>query len=156
MMRRVLIGFVPVFRSVCLLLAFISATPLPARAQTKTPIGVWLHDNKRIQIEIAPCGDRLCAKIVWFRRPNDAQGRPIVDLKNPDPAQRTRPLLGLTVLRDLRHAGENKWEDGKIYNPDDGVDYNAEMSIEDEGTLRVRAYVLVPLFGHTFIWTRVR
>jgi uncharacterized protein (DUF2147 family) len=143
------------FRSACLsLLVLLAASP--AGAQSPTPVGVWLHDNKRIEIEIMPCGDRLCATLVWFRWPNDAQGLPLVDLKNPDPALRSRPLLGLKVLRDLRRTGENTWEDGKIYNPDDGGDYNAEMSIHDNGTLRIRAYLLLPLFGKTLIWTRVR
>jgi uncharacterized protein (DUF2147 family) len=32
----------------------------------------------------------------------------------------------------------------------------ALMSIGDDGTLRVRAYVLLPILGKTFIWTRVR
>ena len=125
-------------------------------AQSQTPVGVWLHANKRIRVEIAPCGDRLCGKIVWFRWPNDAQGLPLVDLKNADPALRTRPLLGLTVLKGLRRAGGRTWEDGEIYNPDDGVDYRALMSIEDNGTLRVRAFVLFPLLGKTQIWTRIR
>jgi uncharacterized protein (DUF2147 family) len=98
----------------------------------------------------------LCGKIVWFRWPNDAQGLPLVDFKNTDPALRTRPLLGLTVLYGLRRADERTWEGGKIYNPDDGEDYQAQMSIQDDGTLRVRAYVLLPLFGSTFIWTRIR
>lgn len=143
------------FRPACvLLLALLVA--MPACAQSLTPVGVWLHANKRIQIEIAPCGDRLCAKIVWFKWPNDAQGLPLVDLKNTNSSLRSRPLLGLTVLRDLDRTGENTWADGKIYNPDDGVDYQAEMSIEKNGTLRVRAYVLIPLFGHTLIWTRIR
>ncbi len=137
-----------------LLLAVLAATT--AGAQSPTPVGVWLHDNKRIEMEIAPCGDRLCARLVWFRWPNDAHGLPLVDLKNPDPALRTRPLLGLTVLADLRQTGENTWEDGKIYDPDDGASYNASMSIGDDGTLRLRAYVLLPLFGRTLIWTRVR
>lgn len=140
----------------CLVLAAMLAAMPAAAAQSPTPIGVWLHDNKRIQIEIAPCGDRLCAKLVWFRWPNDAQGLPLVDLKNPDPALRTRPLLGLTVLRGLRRTGENTWQGGQIYNPDDGTEYNASMSIQNDSTLRVRAYLLLPLFGHTFIWTRVR
>ena len=125
-------------------------------AQSPTAVGVWLHANERIQVEIAPCGDRLCGTIVWFRWPNDPQGLPLVDLKNPDPALRSRPLLGLTALRGLRRTGERTWEDGKIYNPDDGEDYEALMSLEDDGTLRVRAYVLIPLFGETQIWTRVR
>ena len=136
------------------LLALIAA--MPAAAQSPTPAGVWLHANGRIQVEISPCGDRLCGRMVWFRWPNDAAGLPLVDLENADPALRTRPLLGLTILRGLRRTGEHSWEDGRIYNPDDGTDYRATMSIQNDGTLRVRAYVLMPLLGKTFIWTRVR
>jgi len=45
------------------LLVFVLAA-IPAAGQTPTPVGVWMHDNRRIEIEIAPCADRLCAKIV--------------------------------------------------------------------------------------------
>ena len=128
----------------------------PAGAQSPTPLGVWLHANERIKIEIAPCdGDLLCGKLVWFKWPNDAQGLPLVDLKNPDPQLRTRPLLGLEVLTGLRRSGDNTWEDGTIYNPDDGTEYEALMSIEEDGSLRVRAYVFLPILGHTQFWTRV-
>lgn len=137
-----------------LLLALLAASPV--RAQSPTPAGVWLHANQRIKIEIVPCGDRLCGKLVWFRWPNDAQGLPLVDLKNPDPALRTRPLLGLTVLYGLRRTSERTWEDGKVYNPDDGENYRAKMSINNDGSLRIRAYVLLPIFGKTQIWTSVR
>jgi uncharacterized protein (DUF2147 family) len=131
-------------------------TASPTAAQTSTPAGVWLHPNQRIQIEVAPCDDRLCAKIIWFKRPNDAQGQPLVDLKNSDPALRGRPLMGLDVLQGLRRSGKNSWEDGKIYNPDDGKNYQALMSIGNNGSLRIRAYLLLPLIGHTLVWTRVR
>ncbi len=107
-------------------------------AQSQTPVGIWLHANKRIRVKIFPCSERLCGKIVWFRRPNDARGLPLVDLKNPNPKLRKRPLLGLMVLRGLRRTSQNLWTDGKIYNPDDGVDYQAKMSIHN-GTLSVRA-----------------
>lgn len=143
------------FRFAYLLLAALLAAT-SARAQSHTPVGVWLHANERIRVEIAPCGDRLCGKLVWFRWPNDARGLPLVDLKNSDPALRPRALLGLPVLHGFRRTGERTREGGKIYNPDDGVEYQALMSIQDDGTLRVRAYVLLPLFGKTLIWTRVR
>jgi uncharacterized protein (DUF2147 family) len=138
------------------LLGLVLVAATPANAESPTPVGVWLHDNKRIEIEIAPCGEVLCAKIVWFQWPNGAQGLPLVDLKNADPALRNRPLLGLTVLYGLRRTGDNSWEDGYVYNPDDGVDYRAQMTIQNDSTLRIRAYVLIPWFGHTLIWTRVR
>jgi uncharacterized protein (DUF2147 family) len=137
-----------------LLVALLAAGS--GRAEVPTPIGAWLDANRRIQVEIAPCDDHLCGEIVWFRWPNDAEGLPLVDLKNPDPALRSRPLLGLRVLDGLRGSGKGTWGGGRIYNPDDGIDYHAEMSIGDDGTLRVRAYYLLPVFGKTFVWTRVR
>ena len=79
----------------------------------------------------------------------------MVDAKNPDPALRSRPLLGLTVLQDLRQTGEGIWEDGKIYNPDDGKEYQARMSIQEDGTLHVRAYVVLEVLGKTQVMTRV-
>jgi uncharacterized protein (DUF2147 family) len=121
-----------------------------------TPVGVWLHPNQRIQVEIAPCGARLCGKMIWFRWPNDAQGRPLVDFKNANPALRARPLLGLAIVHGLHRTGERTWAEGRIYNPDDGVEYNSVMTMPADGTLRVRAYVLLPLLGKTMIWTRVR
>jgi uncharacterized protein (DUF2147 family) len=124
-------------------------------AQTPTPVGVWLHENERIKLEIAPCGDELCGKLIWFRWPNDAQGLPLVDLKNRDSALRTRPLLGLTVLTGLRRTADGKWEDGEIYNPDDGEEYSVQISIQDDGSLRARIYKFLPIFGETLIWTHV-
>jgi uncharacterized protein (DUF2147 family) len=129
---------------------------ISANAQTPSPVGVWLHANGRIAVEIAPCADGLCGKIVWFRWPNDAQGLPLVDLKNPAPALRARPLLGMRILQGVRCTEPTSCEGGSIYNPDDGNNYQVQMSIQDDGALRVRAYVLLPLFGETQIWTRVR
>jgi len=155
-------------RIVCLLLAgLLVATPVVATStrpvdetathamESPTPVGVWLHANERIKIQIVPCGELLCGNIIWFKWPNDAQGLPLVDLKNADPALRARPLLGLTVLYGLRRTGKNTWEDGYVYNPDDGENYRADMTIQNDGTLCIRAYVLISWFGHTLIWTRV-
>ena len=112
----------PMLRFVCLLLVGLLAaapasaqsalpvgeTPSPA-LESPTPVGVWLHANERIKIQIVQCGELLCGSIIWFKWPNDAQGLPLVDLKNADPALRARPLLGLTVLYGLRRTGKNTW-----------------------------------------------
>lgn len=127
-----------------------------ASAQGPTPVGVWLHPNQRIQVEIAACGAKLCGKMVWFRWPNDAAGLPLVDIKNVNPALRTRPLLGLAIVHGLHRADERTWVDGRIYNPDDGVEYDSVMTMDPNGSLRVRAYILLPLLGKTLIWTRAR
>jgi uncharacterized protein (DUF2147 family) len=119
------------------------------------PLGTWLLPNQRIRLQIVPCDDRLCGTLVWFKHPTDAEGLPLVDSKNPDPALRTRPLLGLTVLHDLRQTGDGRWEDGRIYNPDDGKEYQAKMSVADDGSLHVRAYVVIEMLGKTQVMTRV-
>ena len=142
-----------IFRRFLLLVAALLLA-LPASAQSPTPVGVWMHPNERIKVEIAPCDDVLCGKIVWLSRPDDSEGLPRVDSLNADPALRTRFLWALTVLHDLRAASKRTW-DGKIYNPDDGRDYSAILSIQDDGSLRMRAYVLLPLLGRTLIWKRV-
>ncbi len=142
------------FRFAYLLLAVVLLVA-PAAAQSPTPAGVWLDASARVEVRIAPCGEMLCGTLVWFRWPNDAQNQPLVDFRNAVPALRTRPLLGLQILYGLRRTGERTWEGGKIYNPDSGRNYNALMSIQDDGTLRVRAYVLLPIFGKTQIWTRI-
>lgn len=119
-----------------------------------TPVGVWQDTEQRTRVEIAPCGERLCGVIVWFQWPNNAQGLPLVDRKNTDPALRGRPLLGLQILYGLRSADRRTWKDGRIYNPDDGVNYRATMTLDDDGALRVRAYVLHPLLGKTRVFLR--
>jgi uncharacterized protein (DUF2147 family) len=138
-----------------LALFILMLTVAPAGAKDLTPIGVWLDASKRIEVKVTPCGDRLCGKLLWFKWPDDDQGLPVVDLKNEDPALRDRPLLGLVILRNLRRNGENIWEGGEIYNPDDGENYHVKMSIQDDLTLRVRVYDLFPIFGETHIWTRI-
>lgn len=139
---------------IALLLSLLAETA--AGAERQTPSGVWMHANERIQVQIFSCGARLCGNIVWFRWPNDADGQPLVDIKNKNPALRSRPLLGLTVLRGLRRTTKNTWTGGRIYNPDDGRNYNVQMSIQDDTTLKVRAYSVVPAAGKTLIWTRSR
>ncbi len=126
----------------------------PVFAEDATPIGVWLDASKRIAVKVTGCGEFLCGKLLWFKWPDDAQGLPVVDLKNKKPELRNRPLLGLVILRNLR-AEEDVWKEGEIYNPDDGENYHVNMSIEDDRTLRVHVYDLLPIFGETHIWTRI-
>lgn len=125
-------------------------------SQDLTPEGVWLHSNERIRVEIAPCGERLCGKIVWLKYPNDEMGVPLTDPENPDRAQRTRLVMGMTVIRGLVRSGPRLWTHGTIYNPDDGETYSARVTVVNPDTVQVRAYKLLPLFGETQVWTRVR
>jgi uncharacterized protein (DUF2147 family) len=128
-------------------LSAAAQTPAPA-----TPLGRWLSEAKRGVVEIYPCGDRLCGKLVWLIEPM-RRGAPALDDQNPDPALRQRPTCGLTILGDFRQTEPQRWGDGWIYDPDSGKTYHATMALEGE-TLRLRGYVGIPLFGETQSWTR--
>ena len=44
---------------------------------------------------------------------------------------------------------------GQIYNGENGKIYNANISLQPDGKLRLRGYVGSPMFGETQLWTRV-
>lgn len=50
-----------------LLLALLAAAP--AAAESLTPVGIWLHPNQRIQVEIGPCGETCAARWSGFGGP---------------------------------------------------------------------------------------
>ena len=96
-------------------------------------------------------GDVLCGRLVWFRlKPGDSN----LDLSNSDPKLRNRPLCGLVFMTGFKPADPNNWEDGRVYNTDDGNTYHATMRLQPDGTLRLHGYIVVTLIGASEIWTR--
>ena len=63
-----------------------------AYAQTaEDAFGVWENPENKSHTEFYKCGDNVCAKIVKV-----ADGQKTDD-KNPDPAKRSRPIVGLVI-----------------------------------------------------------
>jgi uncharacterized protein (DUF2147 family) len=70
-------------RLVYLLLATLLTTtaassPLAESEQGTTPVGVWMHASERVEVEITPCGERFCGRIVWLSWLDDPQDMPMV------------------------------------------------------------------------------
>ena len=103
--------------------------------------GAWLMDNGKVSVRIAPCGEEFCGTIFAMKKPLDKHGNPKIDRKNPDPAKRTRSVIGITVLSNMRPDGEGNWI-GKIYNADDGHTYNSYLRINGD-TMKVKACVAI-------------
>jgi len=124
-------------------------------------LGVWLTEGKDANIEIYKCGEKYCGNIVWIIEPNypaDSKegipGTPVLDLNNPNPKLRKTPLIGLQILYNFTYAGDNKWTDGKIYNPDNGRTYSSKMRLVSANELKVRGYIGISLIGGTETWTK--
>lgn len=109
-----------------LALATIAAAPAPIA-------GRWVTAEGKAVVEIAPCASGLCGRIVRVLKPRP--GGPAVDVKNPDPAQRGRPIEGITILTGFRPDATH-WK-GQIYDPESGRTYRSELT-RAGGTLTVR------------------
>jgi uncharacterized protein (DUF2147 family) len=118
-------------------------------------LGTWSNGSNKGQIQVYKQNDKYYGKIIWLKAPNDNKGLPKVDKNNPDQKVRSKPLLGLIMLRDFKYDDE-EWTDGKIYNPDDGKEYKAYMRLKGNETLWVRGYIGFSFIGKTETFHRVR
>ena len=73
----------------------------------------------------------------------------MVDLHNPNPSLRGRPLCGLNI-----GTGFTRSAPGKLYDPTSGKTYKGSMTL-DGARLKLRGYVGISLFGRSETWTRV-
>lgn len=128
----------------------------PAAAATDPVFGRWLVEGGEAVVEIEPCGDRACGRLVWLKDAWDAGGSPKRDANNPNPAERARPLCGLRLITGLEPAGDGAWKDGEIYSARDGRTYGVEIAPAGEGRLSVRGYLGISLLGGSQTWTRER
>ena len=134
------------------------ATSVAAFAQdAPTPVGTWATEKGGAHIQIKDCGGTLCGTIVWLKNPHDKDGKDSIDSKNPEPGLRSRKIMGMPLLNGFApDSGDSKvWSGGTIYDPDNGKTYSCKLTLQDDGTMRVRGYVGISLLGETQIWSRV-
>ena len=137
--------------SLVVLMLFATA----AWSQTMSPIGVWTNQDGKANFEIYPCGDKLCGKIISLKEPNK-DGKPKVDENNPEKKLQNRPLQGLVFLKGFEYDGDNKWDEGTIYDPESGKTYSCYMKMLGKEQLEVKGYIGFSLIGRSQNWTRVK
>jgi len=120
--------------------------------ERESVVGRWLGD--RSILEIAERDGTLSARVIALDDPvyregeeSGPVGSPRRDDRNPDQSKRRRPLLGMELLQDYRFE-DHKWC-GRIYDPESGNVYLSTMHVEPDGTLQMRGYVGIPMFGRT-------
>ena len=85
------------------------------------------------------------SKVTWVK----TEGA--VDAKNSDPSLRTRPIMGIDILTGC--TGDATSAKGcRIYAPKRGSSYDAELSLDKDGSLKVK--VKAGIGGKTQTWTR--
>lgn len=152
-----------------LLATSIALFAVSAQAQTGADVyGKWLTESTNAQTELYRCADPargiICGKVVWLRNATNPDQTPaasvdaVSDVKNPDPALRSRKIIGLEFVHGFKPSDTEPgtYEGGKIYNAEDGETYSARIKLENPDKLVLRGYVLMPMLGKSQTWTRVK
>ena len=151
-----------------LLVVPLAATAGDTVYDTDTVLGIWAtepnDDDAYSHIEIYEDAGKYNGRIVWLSslvyeddETEGTVGQPRLDHFNPDDDLKARPLLGLDLMTGFEHNGKNKWEDGRIYDPEEGKDYRCKATMKDPDTLEIFGYVKVGFvkLGRDMIWKRV-
>ena len=129
------------------LLGLAMASGRASAQAAEDAFGVWLNPENQSNVEFYRCGDGLCAKVT---KVSDGQK---TDDKNPDPAKRSRPIVGLVIMEGAKKSGDNKWS-GTLYNRADGKSYSGTITVKSKSTLDLSGCVAL-VVCRTTTWTRV-
>ncbi|MEQ7801227.1 DUF2147 domain-containing protein [Pedobacter sp. ASV1-7] len=137
-------------------LLLLTAISIAAFPQNKDAIlGKWINSSGEAHIDITKRGDKYFGKIVWLKEPKDEKGNNKTDVKNPDESLKSKPILGLEILKNFVFE-DGKWTDGKIYDPKSGKTYSCNMTLKSNDVLNMRGYVGISLLGRSETWKRVK
>ena len=130
----------------------LMALAMAAGASPDAVVGRWKTETRNGIVEIARCGTSLCGKLMTSD--GIAANPAIKDVNNKDEKLRGRALKGLQILGGFSFK-DGVWNDGTIYNAEDGKIYDARITPVDANTLKLRGCIFVPLCKNQ-TWTRVR
>ena len=124
-------------------------------AQADKVVGFWLTEKGTSQVEIYKAEDgKYFGRISWLEELNE-NGKPKVDEENADDALKSRPILGLNILEGFDYNQEDQeWENGSIYDPDNGKTYDCYMWFDDDdNVLNIKGFVMGMRFlGRSTAW----
>ena len=144
------LGFVEnkVMKQVCVpgLAALATLASLSGAQAQQPPIGTWLSEGGEIRVKIDKCASAYCGTIVWEKKESK-------DTNNPDPALRSRNMVGVQLLTDLKPNDDGGYT-GNVYNPRDGRTYTAKVKLKRADALELSGCILAVLC-QSQTWTRV-
>ncbi len=114
-------------------------------------LGEWWTEKKDGKVRFEKLKDGTYWGILSWSSANP----PRKDEKNPDPKLRDRPLVGIVLIWNLKFQ-DGEFVDGKVYNPNEGKTYGMKIKVNGDGTLTIRGYAGIALFGQSQTWTRVK
>jgi len=118
--------------------------------------GVWSCKELGFELEIYGCGNAiLCGRVISYSRSVDFVNLP----KTPqvEEVAGDQWIVGRELLTGFEADRKDgaRWSNGRIFNPKDGRTYKSTITMADQDTLKLRAYVGIPIFGRNLILKRI-
>ncbi|MDB5120806.1 MAG: hypothetical protein JWN56_2024 [Sphingobacteriales bacterium] len=121
---------------------FFLISNVEAKKPPEQIIGKWISEEGDFIVDIYKVGNKFNAKLIWFDATDTKLNvETATDYKNPDADLRNRKLIGIEVLQNLIYnIGNNKYEDGTIYDASTGRAWTAYAFFNHKNLLIVKAY----------------
>lgn len=122
-------------------------------------VGTWWNDKKTSKIEVKEVNGTFVGTVVYINPEKYVNGEPEKDFNNPDQKLRSRSRLGLQILSGLKfHSSDKKWNEGRIYDPDNGKTYDCYAWLDkDPDILYIKGYVVgIKWLGRSTTWTKAK
>jgi uncharacterized protein (DUF2147 family) len=133
-----------------IIIVFASAHVGNAQSVSKDAIlGEWLAESKDGKVLIYKQGEKLFGKV------SSGKDGAKKDIHNPDAKLREQNIVGSVILKGFDFTGK-AWENGTIYDPNNGKTYSCTMKIKSANELEIRGFIGISLLGRTTVWTRVK
>ena len=128
-------------------------TGLLSFSQSDDVLGYWLTEKGTSQIRIFKATNgKYYGEVAWLKEDPEKK-----DINNPDEKLRDVKLMGLRILNSFKYdSGKKQWNEGTIYDPDNGKTYDCYMWFEDDpNVLKIKGYVLgMKFLGRETTWTK--
>ena len=142
-------------KTICLLvLITVLSIKSYGQANNDKILGTYLTQDGTAKLEFYKTGSKYSAKIVWLKDPLDPKTHQAnTDTENPDKSLKSRPIMGLVMVQNVKYNGKDSWENGSIYDPNTGKTWDCDCTLTGN-KLKVKGYWNFSLFGKAETWTK--
>lgn len=125
------------------------STMLFSQSKADDIVGTWYSPVKEGNVQIFKNGKNYSGKLTYLKHSTDHEGKPLLDVNNPDKEKRKMPLVGILLLKDITFDDKkNSWK-GKLYDYDGnkGNTYDSYLTITKNGSLNIKGFWGFSFFG---------
>lgn len=125
-----------------------------AFAQADKVVGTYkaVRNGVTSKVKVFKYQDGYRAQVIWVDNLKMEDGSNRLDVKNPDPAKRKVQADQIVLIDKVTYKNE-KWADGKIYDPTSGKVFTVTLYFKDAKTLTVKGSI-GPFFQRMY-WTKI-